>query len=356
MLRYGSTGDEVKKLQTALGINADGIYGNQTKSAVTAYQQKNGLTVDGIAGTQTLGKLYTVAAAQPPVRAASTLPTTPATQSATVVKPVTPIAPNYQKQAETAVNPTYLADADAIRRKYQALIVANQANLGTIDSSYDKQIDRTRDSYGDIKDMVNNETLNRGMGRSSYVVDKLTDVGKDEAQAVGDIESERSAQVNSINNIINSYNQQMQESLARLDTQKASQIAAKVEELQAAQLKTQIETINQYYNDYQAKIDEIVASPDTSDDALIPYLKAARQKKLQEMEQAKQEASQKAYDNAYKLWQAGATLSPEQYKLLGIPANSISNNTQKTEYSTSKPYYKPASGNTGGSSGLTLNW
>lgn len=57
-LRYGSQGDDVKRLQRALGINADGIYGAQTQAAVKNYQQKNGLTVDGIAGTQTLGRLY----------------------------------------------------------------------------------------------------------------------------------------------------------------------------------------------------------------------------------------------------------------------------------------------------------
>ena len=57
-LRIGSKGDDVKKLQQALGITADGIYGSQTAAAVKAYQKKNGLSVDGIAGNQTLGKLY----------------------------------------------------------------------------------------------------------------------------------------------------------------------------------------------------------------------------------------------------------------------------------------------------------
>ncbi len=64
-LRYGSTGEEVRKLQEALnatgsyGLALDGIYGEKTKQAVTAYQQANGLGVDGIAGQETLGHLYT---------------------------------------------------------------------------------------------------------------------------------------------------------------------------------------------------------------------------------------------------------------------------------------------------------
>lgn len=58
--KYGSRGEEVKKIQTKLkrwgyyNGNIDGIYGSQTLAAVKAFQRKNGLTVDGIAGTKTL--------------------------------------------------------------------------------------------------------------------------------------------------------------------------------------------------------------------------------------------------------------------------------------------------------------
>lgn len=57
LLQVGSRGDQVKALQTKLGITADGIFGAQTQKAVTDYQRANGLTVDGIVGTQTWGKL-----------------------------------------------------------------------------------------------------------------------------------------------------------------------------------------------------------------------------------------------------------------------------------------------------------
>ena len=58
--RYGSTGSEVRSIQTklkSLGYYngaVDGIYGTQTKNAVTAFQRNCGITVDGIAGPQTL--------------------------------------------------------------------------------------------------------------------------------------------------------------------------------------------------------------------------------------------------------------------------------------------------------------
>lgn len=66
-LSFGSTGDEVKQLQTALGFtgsDVDGIFGKKTQQAVIDYQKANGLTVDGIAGKNTQGKLYSNTGAQ----------------------------------------------------------------------------------------------------------------------------------------------------------------------------------------------------------------------------------------------------------------------------------------------------
>lgn len=57
LLRVGSRGTTVKKMQGDLGIGADGIFGQGTKKAVMAFQEENGLVVDGMAGPNTLAKL-----------------------------------------------------------------------------------------------------------------------------------------------------------------------------------------------------------------------------------------------------------------------------------------------------------
>jgi len=57
LLRVGSRGTTVRALQEALGIGADGIFGNGTKSAVEAFQAEHGLVVDGMAGPNTLAKM-----------------------------------------------------------------------------------------------------------------------------------------------------------------------------------------------------------------------------------------------------------------------------------------------------------
>ena len=64
LLKYGSKGEEVRILQLRLAElgyltgEADGIYGDDTREAVRAFQRRNGLSVDGIAGKQTQTRLY----------------------------------------------------------------------------------------------------------------------------------------------------------------------------------------------------------------------------------------------------------------------------------------------------------
>ena len=63
MLRTGSRGDAVRKLQEMLNTkgydcgSVDGIFGSKTKAAVLAFQKANGLGADGIVGPLTWGKL-----------------------------------------------------------------------------------------------------------------------------------------------------------------------------------------------------------------------------------------------------------------------------------------------------------
>ena len=57
LLKIGSKGEDVKKLQAKLGLGADGIFGPGTARIVKEWQSSQGLTADGIVGPKTLGKL-----------------------------------------------------------------------------------------------------------------------------------------------------------------------------------------------------------------------------------------------------------------------------------------------------------
>jgi peptidoglycan hydrolase-like protein with peptidoglycan-binding domain len=67
MLKKGSSGYQVKVLQTLLKLNGydcgtvDGQFGGKTYAAVIAFQKSRGLVADGIVGPKTWNKLLGVA-------------------------------------------------------------------------------------------------------------------------------------------------------------------------------------------------------------------------------------------------------------------------------------------------------
>ena len=67
LLKNGSKGDDVKKLQEKLGVEAIGTFGPKTEAAVKAWQKANGLVDDGIVGDATWSKLFGAATSAAPV-------------------------------------------------------------------------------------------------------------------------------------------------------------------------------------------------------------------------------------------------------------------------------------------------
>ncbi len=58
LLKKGSSGEDVKKLQAKLGLAADGIFGAGTEAKVKEWQAANGLGADGIVGDGTWSKMF----------------------------------------------------------------------------------------------------------------------------------------------------------------------------------------------------------------------------------------------------------------------------------------------------------
>lgn len=57
-LRRGMNGDDVAKMQKAIGVTADGDFGPGTLVAVKKWQKLNGLVADGIVGPATQAKMF----------------------------------------------------------------------------------------------------------------------------------------------------------------------------------------------------------------------------------------------------------------------------------------------------------
>ncbi|MCL6571775.1 MAG: peptidoglycan-binding protein, partial [Bacillus sp. (in: Bacteria)] len=58
LIKEGSRGLNVQRVQRVVGVNPDGIFGAKTKAAVKAYQSRHGLVADGIVGPATWSVLF----------------------------------------------------------------------------------------------------------------------------------------------------------------------------------------------------------------------------------------------------------------------------------------------------------
>lgn len=61
ILKRGSKGEDVAKVQRFLGITADGIFGVKTEAAVKEWQHSRGLVADGIVGDKTWSAMFPTA-------------------------------------------------------------------------------------------------------------------------------------------------------------------------------------------------------------------------------------------------------------------------------------------------------
>jgi peptidoglycan DL-endopeptidase CwlO len=69
LLKVGSRGPAVARVQRALGIPADGVFGPKTKRAVRAFQKRHDLLADGVVGPKTRKALFASKPKQQPKRA-----------------------------------------------------------------------------------------------------------------------------------------------------------------------------------------------------------------------------------------------------------------------------------------------
>lgn len=171
-LRRGSNGEDVKKLQTALGFtgkDVDGIYGPKTESAVKNYQTNNNLKIDGIAGNETLGHLYGATA--------TTSPTTN-TSGATASTPTSDVDIALQRvnQLLSEAPGEFSSDwTTQLRDMYNKII-------GREDFSYDLNGDALYQQYKDQAITQGNMAMMDTMGQAATMTGGY---GNSYAQSVG---------------------------------------------------------------------------------------------------------------------------------------------------------------------------
>lgn len=87
LLKRGSEGEDVKKLQSLLGVDVIGKFGPKTEEAVKSWQSAHGLTADGIVGPGTWAKMFPSSPVVATVVATAVVPAAPSAPAAPVSIP-----------------------------------------------------------------------------------------------------------------------------------------------------------------------------------------------------------------------------------------------------------------------------
>ena len=160
-ISYGSTGDDVKKLQELLNasgnynLDVDGNFGPKTQSAVKDYQKQNNLAVDGIVGKNTWGALTAASNTTPTTNTAQQPEaSTPTTGGFTyddfnyesfapsdIVNQANTLIQQHQSNKPGSYTPVWQDEADAYLKQYQ------ERGPFTYDFNSDALYNQYKDNY-----------------------------------------------------------------------------------------------------------------------------------------------------------------------------------------------------------------
>ena len=142
--------------------------------------------------------------------------------------------------AENLLRPQLSAGIEASQQQYEATELAKTQEIENLAAELARSIEQQNRAYRQSAANVETAALARGMGRSSYTLQTLANQGDALAQAVMQLTDENKRQSSQIQQQITQAAQQNAQTQGRLNTDYASQLAAKIQELTQQQ--------NQAYN------------------------------------------------------------------------------------------------------------
>lgn len=139
--------------------------------------------------------------------------------------------------AENLLRPQLNAALEESRQNYETTKLSKEQELENLAASLTRAIDEQNTAYRKSAANVETAALSRGMGRSSYTLQTLANQGDALAKAVRQLTDENTRQSRQIQKQITQAAQQNSQTQGRLNTDFASQLAAKVQELKENQRK-----------------------------------------------------------------------------------------------------------------------
>ena len=139
--------------------------------------------------------------------------------------------------AENLLRPQLNAGIEASRQNFETTKLSKEQEIANLAANLTRAIDEQNSAYRQSKANVETAALNRGMGRSSYTLQTLANQGDALAKAVRERTDENARKTGQIQDQITQAAKQNSQTQGRLNTDFASQLAAKVQELKESQRK-----------------------------------------------------------------------------------------------------------------------
>lgn len=147
------------------------------------------------------------------------------------------------KYAEALLSPQRNAEIEAAQQTYEASRLGYQQEMENLAVQLADSIAKQQQSYGQSMAGLETNALSRGMGRSSYLLSTEAALSQALAETIKNLSNENTRQSAQIQNKMTLAAQQNAQTQGRINTDYATQLAAKVQELK----QTQRQEYNQNY-------------------------------------------------------------------------------------------------------------
>ena len=137
--------------------------------------------------------------------------------------------------AENLLRPQLNAGIEVSQQNFETTKLSKEQEIANLAANLTRAIDEQNSAYRQSKANVETAALERGMGRSSYTLQTLANQGDALAKAVRELTDENARKTGQIQDQITQAAQQNSQTQGRLNTDFASQLAAKVQELKDTQ-------------------------------------------------------------------------------------------------------------------------
>ena len=173
------------------------------------------------------------------------------------------LAPNMTNDeisafAENLLRPVLNAGLESAQQSYEATKLGKEQEIENLAATLARSIAEQQNAYRQSAANVETAALARGMGRSSYTLQTLANQGSALAKAVQQLTEENARAQNQAQQQITLAAQQNAQTQGRLNTDYATQLAAKIQELRESQR-------NAYNQNYMTAVSESLGNRATMD-------------------------------------------------------------------------------------------